>query len=134
MRLLKGPITAVIPSSVVFRDDAFLSQLLEFKPVTLGAQRFAYSLQLRRGEDRPRVAREELQMSRFCVVLMAAMASLCGQASKYFFKFWILDFCSVLLMQSEKRRESFTEEVSHDNCTSTVELFSRGKRCVFSAM
>ena len=69
-------------------------------------------------------------MSRFCVVLMAAMASLCGQASKYFF----LDFCSVLLMQSEERSESFTEEVSHDNCTSAVELFSRGKRCVFSAM
>ena len=36
-------------------------------------------------------------------------------------------------MQSEKRSESFTEEVSPDNCTSVVELFSRGKRCVFSA-
>ena len=39
---------------------------------------------LRRGEDRPAVAQEELQMSRFCVALVAAMASVCGQASKYF--------------------------------------------------
>ena len=62
------------------------------------------------------------------------MASLCGKASEYFLLILDTGFLQCSAYAIRTRNESFTKKVSRDNCTSAVEMFPRGKRCVFSAM